>query len=361
MAIVVTLSAALTVILAIYLVERNLDETFVRAYPEQAPNLFCVDIQPHQREAFQGVVGHRVTFYPIIRARVSAVNGRPIDRAKERAKKRDNLARIFNLTYRQHLLSDESLQAGQSLFQDAWEGAQVSVLDEVLEMGPMKIGDTLTFKIQGVPLTARIASIRTRRGEAFSPFFYFVFPETVLAKAPQTVFAALRVAPHQVAPLQNRIVAHLPNVSVIDLSATMRTFADLMRRLSKVVRLFSLFSMAAGLLILVSAIVATRALRILESVYYTILGAKRGFVQRIFALESAMIALMSTAVAVLLAQGAALWLCKAVFEIPYRPFWASLVAMAAGTLVVVVAVGFWASRSILEQKPVTYLREQADG
>ena len=51
-----------------------------------------------------------------------------------------------------------------------------------------------------------------------------------------------------------------------------------MKQLSKVVRFFSILSIAAGILILVSTIFATRVERIVEAVYYKILGADKKFV-----------------------------------------------------------------------------------
>src|SRR5208337_4361010 len=128
----------------------------------------------------------------------------------------DNLAREFNLTYREGLLEDERLVAGKSLFRSDWPEMQVSVLDTVLKMGTMKIGDTITFRVQGIPIEARISSVRTRTRTALQPFFYFVFPDRVFKDAPQTFFTAVRVDKTRIAPLQNRIVARFPNVSIID-------------------------------------------------------------------------------------------------------------------------------------------------
>jgi len=176
-AIMVTLTASLSVIFAIYLIEQNLDRSYVQSYPADAPNLFVLDIQPSQREAFAALVGQPLTFYPVVRAQVTAVNDTPIDRRAEQAQRRDNLARTFNLTYRQTLLDDEKIIKGGRLFREDWTGPQVSVMDTVVEMHPMHVGDTVRFNIQGVPLTARISSIRTRTTDSLKPFFYFVFEE----------------------------------------------------------------------------------------------------------------------------------------------------------------------------------------
>jgi len=360
-AIIITLTASLAVIFANYLIERNLDAAFVQSFPEDVPNAYFLDIQPDQKEEFLRMTGRDTMLYPIVRARVAAINGDPVNREAERRKRRDNFARVFNLTYRHHLLADESFARGDRLFQPDGPAIQVSILDTVAEMHPMAVGDTITFKIQGVPLTAHISSIRTRRQHAsFSPFFYFVFPEKTLKEAPQTLFAAIKVPPDQLGALQGRIVARFPNISVIDVTQTIGVFTRLMNRLSGIIRSFSSFSMAAGLLILISAIYATRAERVLEAVYYKILGAGKRFVFKVFALENLLIGLLSSLLALAMAQAGALWVCKIKLDIGYQPFVLPSAVMVAATLLLVMGVGLTASRSIMKKRPAVFLREQTD-
>ena len=357
-AIMITLTVSLAVIFSDHLIERNLNATFVQSFPADSPNAFFVDIQPNQTEAFAAALARPIQFYPIVRARITAVNGEVVNRQREGEKRRDNLSRVFNLTYRDELLSDETLVDGDSLFRDDWTEPQVSIMDTVVDMRPMKIGDRISFKIQGVPLRARISSIRSRDSSSLSPFFYFVFSESVLAPAPQTLFAALRVTPDQLGQLQTDLVSRFPNISVIDMSQTIGILARLMARLSRIVRIFSLFSIAAGILILVSAVFATRAERVVESVYYKVLGAGKRFVFSVFALENMLIGLLSSTLALAMAQAGAWWVCHVKFDIGYQPFLTMSLAMVAATMTLVVAVGMTASRSIMAKKPVTYLREQ---
>ncbi len=358
--IVITLTVSLCVIFSIFLIEKNLDYTFVQSFPSNSPNLFFVDIQPDQKGPFSQIINRKVQFYPIVRARVTALNGQPINRQKEQKKRQDNLGRMFNLTYRSHLLIDEKIIAGDSLFRKDWTETQVSILDTVVHMKEMKVGDTLTFKIQGVPLKARIASIRSRDRESFSPFFYFVFQNKTLSEAPQTLFAAIRATQNQVGRLQNKIVTKFPNVSVIDISATIRTFARLMRQLSKIINFFSILSIISGILILVSAVFATRSERILESVYYKILGAPRSFVLKVLTLENLAIGLLSSVMALIMAQIATWMICRYILDISYRAFILSCIGIIFITVLLVIFIGFTASWSILTKKPVTYLREQPD-
>jgi putative ABC transport system permease protein len=354
--ILATLTASLTLIFAIFLTEKNLNATFVEAYPEDTPNLFFLDIQRDQTTPFSQIVGDQPEFYPIVRAKLMAINGEAIDPEKERQRKRDNLARPFNLTYRHHLLDDEKIIAGDGLFRPDGGNFQVSVLDRVAEIGNIRLGDHLRFKIQGIPLEAEVVSLRTRTRESMQPFFYFVFPEAVLWEAPQTIFTALRVPSEEIATLQNKVVRALPNVTVLDASRTIRQVADALGRFSQAIRFFTLFSMAAGILLVVSSIIATRAARIREAVYFKILGARRRFVVGVFSLENALLGASSAAGGLLLAQLISWVVCTRYFDIPYQTYPAASLAGLLVGIAAVMAVGLSASRAIMRRKPAQFLR-----
>ena len=324
------------------------------------PNLFLIDIQPDQVEPLTALLDRKPAYFPIIRARIRTVNGRPIDPAAERRRRGDNLAREFNLTYRDHLLEDEEMVQGGTLFQEASPGIQVSVMDTVARMAGLKLGDRVGFNIQGVPLEATVSSIRRRLSQSIRPFFYFVFPEPVLKKAPHTLFTALRIEPEAIADLQNRVVAQFPNISAIDATQTLKTLSRVMDKLSGIIRFFAIFSTSAGLLIVISSVLATRSARIREAVYYKVLGARNRFVVGVFALENSLIALISGLQALVLSQAASYLIGTWRLDIPVRPFWLSGLVMIGVTQVLVMGTGLLASRSILAQKPDEYLRNSQE-
>lgn len=361
--IIVTLSAALAVIFCIYLLEQNLNAAFVEAYPEDAPNVIFIDLQPDQLDPFGQLLGQKVDYYPSVRATILAINGQPIDVNQEEQRSGDNLARPFNLTYRDALLEDEAIQQGGALFPTenitgSAGPVPVSILDEVLEMHPFALGDRITFRIQGVPLEATVTSIRTRTAEEdFRPFFLFVFPTAILQSAPQTIFTATRLPAAEIPALRNRIVAALPNVTVIDITETVANAAAVADRLVQIIRFFTLFSVLAGVLIVISSVFATRQARIQEAVYYKVLGAKRSFVRQVFTVENLLLGLISALLALLMAQVGSWALCHYLFEINYQPALGASLLLVLATMGVVTAVGMAASGSILRSKPILILRE----
>ncbi len=354
--VIVTLTAALTVILAIGLLERTLDAQFVQSYPPDAPNLFFLDLQPAQLGEFAKTLGTPAEFYPVVVAQVAAINGAAIERERERRKPRDNFGRDFYLTYREALLADEELTRGPALFDSGIAGAQVSILEEVLEMAPLKIGDRMTFRVQGVSVDAVVSSIRRRTDASPRPFFYFVFPTAVLGKAPQTVFAAARVPKGETLPAQNRVAAAFPNVSVVDVGAAAAQAATLVARLSGIIRFFTLLGIVAGLLITASSVLATRRARLLEAVHYRILGASSRFVLLVFALEGALVGLASGVLALVFAQAITWGIATWRLNLRWHPFLSSSLAVVALTTLITIGVGLAASLPVLRRRPADFLR-----
>ncbi len=347
--------------MTIYLVENNLRGTYIDSFPADTPTLFSLDIQKDQKEGFRELVGDNVTLHPVIRARLLSVNGREVNRGKEMKKRRDNLAREFNLTYRDRLLEDEILVSGGTLFRKNGQGEsdiQVSVLDTVAEMGDMNIGDLLEFNIQGLMMEAEISSIRSRTRSMLYPFFYFIFPEKYLREAPQTYFAALHVESENISLLQNRITRNFPNISTINVGETAKEMGEMMQKLSKIINFFATFSILAGGLIIVSSIFATRLERIKEAVSYKILGADSRFVMRIFFLENVLLALLSSIFGIVIGQAAGWGLCHFFLEIRYAFGWDACFVLIGLTITLVATLGLFGSISIIRKKPGQFLRQQ---
>ncbi len=359
--IIVTLASALSVLLTIFLIQANLSGTYIESYPPDAPNLFFLDIQPSQKTAFSQAIGRQVELFPVIRARLVSINGEPVRQKKEPERRGDSLTREFNLTYRDTLLSDEVIKEGGGLYTKDASGKiplQVSILDTVADMGDIHLDDMLEFNIQGVPLKARVSSIRSRTKSRLYPFFYFVFPTEYLKDAPQTFFAALHIEKQAIAPLEAKINRAFPNISFINMADTAAELGKLTAKLITIVNFFAGFSILAGTLIMVGSIFATRLARIREAVYYKILGGGSRFVLLVFVHEHLLLGLFSSLLAVILAQTGSWALCRYLFDIGYSPHWLVSLLLVLATGMLVVLVGVLSSIGIIRQKPAIVLREQ---
>ena len=232
---------------------------------------------------------------PIVTMSLESVKGRTIDELRADSTFDMTFAhtREYRVTYRSDLSESETLVKGS--LADSVQGnplqtgapVPVSIESEIAnEELNVSIGDTLTFDVQGVPVNTVIASIREVDWQRIGTNFFVVFPPGVLEQAPQ-IFAVLSRTPSEdvSARVQSDLVQQFPNVSAIDLSLVLSTFDELFQRLSFVIRFMALFSIATGLIVLVSAVVVSRSQREQESVLLKTLGASRSTVFKITAIE----------------------------------------------------------------------------
>ena len=224
------------------------------------------------------------------------------------------------------------------------------------ELG-LKLGDSLEFDVQGVPVQAVVASLREVNWRRVQPNFFMLFPRGVLEEAPTMTVLTTRVdSPTDSASMQREVVKAFPNVSVIDLTLILETVDAIVGKVSFVIRFMALFTVLTGILVMVSALVSSHFQRVRESVLLRTLGASRAQIWRILAVEYGALGLLAAATGIVLALLAVWALSAWVFEVrfvpPLWPVLAGFVAMPALTLV----VGLFLSRSILRQPPLAILR-----
>src|SRR5690606_14838383 len=107
---------------------------------------------------------------------------------------------------------------------NADEPVPVSAEEGIARNLRLEIGDELVFDVQGVPVPARIASLREVDWRQLSPNFFFVFPPGSLEGAPAMHMIVTRVdSAEQSARLQRDVVRQFPNVSAADLRLILQT------------------------------------------------------------------------------------------------------------------------------------------
>lgn len=232
------------------------------------PSLFLFDIQEDQVEVLKGVLRNNSLdpdqVSPMIRARLTEVNDKPFDKGKgevQGTREEENEMRFrnrgFNLSYRAGLTPSETLLEGQDfteLKNDADNSiAQISMEYRFAERLSLKIGDTLTFDIQSIPVKGRIVNLRKVKWTTFQPNFFIVFQPGFLEGAPKTFLATLpHLTPEKKTELQNQIVEKLPNVSMVDVTQLVQRLKGIIDQMSLALTLMAYICLLVGLLVLYS-------------------------------------------------------------------------------------------------------------
>jgi len=353
-------------IVTLYLTQQSLLREVELAGSEGRPNLVFFDIQTDQREGIADLLEAKglptIQDVPIVTLRIKSVEGRTIEELKEDPEYRRArwaLSREYRCTYRGQLDSTETVVAGD--FEGTYtEGpVPVSIEAEIAERLNLSIGDPLEFDVQGIPVEARVGSIRTVAWRSFQPNFFIVFPTGILEEAPQFGVLVTRTeSASDSAEIQRDVVTGYPNVSAIDLSMVVETVESILDRLTFVIRFMALFSIATGLVVLTGAIVSGKYQRMKESVLLRTLGASRGQIRRIFFIEYFFLGALAALTGILLSLVGSWALTRFVFESQFVLEPLVVIGVLLGVVALTIGIGFANSRGILDQPPLAVLRAE---
>lgn len=329
------------------------------------PNMVLFDIQNEQRAGVRQLVDQYklpvVQEVPVVTMRLAAINGRTTEaiQADTSAKIPEwALTREYRVTYRDTLIDSEKLATGK-IMSNANGTPQISVEKGYLDRMKLKLGDTLTFNVQGAMIPTIVGGTREVDWNRVQSNFLVVFPNGVLEQAPQFAVLMTRIGDtQQSAAFQRDLVSRFPNVSAIDLGLILRTVDDILDKVSFVIRFMALFSILTGLLVLASSVIISRYQRMQESVLLRTLGASRRQILRIQAIEYLMLGLLAALSGIVMALGATWALAYFVFETPFTPNLWPLLAVAGVVTVLTLLIGLLNSRAVLVRPPLEVLRAE---
>ncbi len=329
----------------------------------QQPNMVLFDIQNEQIAGVRQLVKQQklpiVQEVPVVTMRLSDINGRTAE-----AMRKDTSAKVpdwaftreYRVTYRDSLITSEKIASGKAPYQ-ANGNVYISVEKDYLSRLRLKLGDTLNFNVQGAPIPTIVGGTREVDWNRVQTNFLIVFPAGVLEQAPQFHVLMTRVPNnHTSATLQRGLVSRFPNVSAIDLGLILKTVDEILGQISFVIRFMALFSILTGLLVLASSVVISKYQRLRESVLLRTLGASRGQILRITALEYGLLGLLAALSGILLSVAGTWALARFVFEVPYRPDLVPLIVVASVVTLLTVVIGVFNSREVLVRPPLDVLR-----
>ncbi len=353
---VTALGLALLALLLVSVVRDDLLRSWQQRLPGDTPNQFLVNIQQEQIEALQAFFaaqGHPpLTLWPMARGRLVGLNGKEVSAESfDDPETQRWINRDFNLSWTDTLSPDNKITEGRWWGRDSHGKAELSADQYAIERLHLKLGDTMTLDFAGEQQTFTITSFRTVKWDSFKPNFFLLAPPGAVSDAVPRQLLTSFYLPHERRPLLRELVEAFPNVTVIDVEALMNQVRNVIDRIVSAVEFLFVFTLAAGLTVLLAAIEGTRAERIRETALLRTLGASSGAIARGLIAEYAVLGLLAGGVAALAAQTLAWVLAAQVFNIPYGPrplLW--LIGAGSGALVVSL-LGWLSLRRVLKTPP----------
>ncbi|MEO8279226.1 MAG: FtsX-like permease family protein [Ideonella sp.] len=353
------LSVGMLALVLLVLLRTDLISSWRQATPPDAPNRFVINVQPEQGDAFKATLAdggvQRYDWFPMIRGRLVAINGAPVQGDRESDERAKRLVeREFNLSHAAQL-PDHNLVVGGKWV--AEEPGAVSVEEGLAETLGLKLGDVMRFDVAGQMIDARITSLRKVDWGSMRVNFFVMFPTARMTDVPVSYVAAFK-AP-AVAGFDNRLSREFPNITAIDVSASIAQVQRILDQVIRAVEFLFGFTLAAGLVVLFSAITATREARAREFAVMRALGASSRLLGQVQRAELLGIGALAGVLASL-AAGVVGWaLARYVFEFSWGASpWLPVIGGAAGAMLSLSA-GWWGLREVLRRPVIATLRTAA--
>ncbi|MCG6951167.1 MAG: FtsX-like permease family protein [Betaproteobacteria bacterium] len=359
---VASLALGLTAVLLLSFTRNDLVDAWRRAAPPDAPNRFVLGIQPDQLEAVKAFFAEQgiavPDLYPMVRGRLTAVNGVAVDGkdyAGERAKRL--VERAFNLSYAQTLPSHNQLAAGRWWPRGQGVPRELSVEEGIARTLGWKLGDALTFSVGSDSFTARITSLRRLRWDSMKVNFFVMAPPQLLSNYAASFVTAFHLAEGREVAM-NALAAQFPNLTVVDVGAAVRQAQAVIDQLITAVQFVFLFALGAGVLVLYSALVATEDERRREAALMRVVGASRRHVTGSQRVEFLAMGVLAGALATAGAAALGQLLARRVFELDLPPSAMLLVVGPLAGLALLSLNAWLSSRKVLRASPALTLREE---
>jgi len=302
-AIFICLLIGMTFTTFIYQLDGSLRKEFTKTDQSKRPGLFMFDLQDSQATKFLDLVNvqkwQQTIFAPMIRARLIKINQsftqkissqRESDFATREQQDSERMRdRGVNLSYRSNLSKSEEIVEGQFSQKTCDQNSalcEISLEEGYAKRVGLKLGDKLTFDISGVEFLGIVTSLRKVKWTSFEPNFFILFQAGAIDDAPKTYLTSFIVRSDQEKKLIFSKVAQLfPNVSLIDISETIKKITTIFDLMAMAIKFISLLSLFSALIVLMAVSFNHLELRKKEMVLFFMLGLKERFIQKIFVRE----------------------------------------------------------------------------
>lgn len=364
--VVLSLGLGLSLLVALTLIDGNLRRELTATVADQAPSFFFVDIQSHEREAFEGLLKAEapdgdLQSVPMLRGRIVSLNGIPSDQFVPKQDGSDWVLRgDRGITYEATLPENSTLTEGEWWPADYAGPPLVSMDAEAATDLGLTIGDTLAVNVLGREISAEIANLRDIEWQSMAINFVLVFSPNTFAGAPHSNLMTLgwdrEVTAETELALLKTVSNEFPTVTSVRVKDAISQVNALVEQLAWAIRGASSITLIASVLVLAGALAAGHRSRIYDAVILKTIGATRLRLIFAYGLEYAILGLVTALFAVMAGGVAAWYVITAIMGgsfvlMPLTATGAALIALA-----LTVGFGLIGTWRVLGEKPAPVLR-----
>jgi putative ABC transport system permease protein len=359
----VSVGLGLSTLAAVALIQGNVRQQVLDQVPANAPSFFFVDIQNDQLPRFEALVGAQpgvgeMHQMPSLRARVVAVDGVPADQVKATPDTRWALRGDRGLTYATAPPEGTRIVAGHWWPTD-YQGPPLLSFDANLAKGwGVGVGDTIRVNVLGRDIDLKIANLRDIAWRSLGLNFAMVASPGLLAHAPHTHIATVRVAEPDQGALLRAVTDALPNVTGIRVEEILRAVSDLLDKIATALAATGSITLLAGALVLAGAVASGQRRRTQEAVVLKTLGATRRQIRAAWLVEFGVLGLAAGVIAAFIGTAASYGVVRFLMDSEWAFLPGRLAATIGACVVLMLMFGYAGTASALRAKAAPLLRNQ---
>ncbi len=357
------LGAGLTVLATIALAQGDLRASLFDQLPKHAPSFYFIDIQPDEMQRFDAAVREvpsagEVRSLPSLRERVVAVDGVPAERVAATPGTRWALRGDQGLTIAATPPPGTHM-AGGRWWPAGYDGPPLLSFDAGLAAGwGVHVGSVIRLNVLGRDIDLRVASLRNVDWRSLQLNFAFVASPGLLSAAPHSMVAtvASNGLPAGDAAILTAVTDALPNVSGIRVADVLAQLGSIVGRLAWALAAIGGVALLSGALVLASTLAAAQRQRVAEAAVLRVLGATGPQLRAAWLVEFATLGLVAGTCAGCIGGGLSWLLMREVLRSRWIFLPWTLLGVAAGATVLMLAAGYLATRRALAASPAVLLR-----
>ncbi|MFN8670653.1 MAG: FtsX-like permease family protein [Candidatus Sericytochromatia bacterium] len=350
---IASLTLALSGIFLISLIQTNIEGNLQGPLKNKIPNLYIIDIQEDQvidiKKYFKNI-----NLFPNVRGRFMKLDDKNLQTSNEKLD--PELTREFNLTYRSDLIKGEKLYSGE------WHGnnqkMSVSVEKRFAERAKIKLGSKVEFMILGIPISAKVTSIRTVDSSQGLPFFFFVFSPDVLQDAPRAYFAYTNIDNKKLPQIQTDLIRKFPNLFLIPTGEVIKTIQSITDLILFSVTIVSFPALILGMILICSMLVSSAQERFKELLLFKVFGSEQKQIFNLYLYESTFFIIFSAIFATIFSLALTFILNKYFFNFDNFYLNYQILFMVFAILVFSVLFTIYLIKKMFVKTPSMLFREQ---
>src|SRR5262249_26784083 len=292
--VVISLGLGIALLVTVIAIEGNLRLQFLATLPANAPSFYFLDIPAEEAGDFDAFVraqapAAKIERVPMMRGRIVATNGEPIERLKPSPDTAWALQSDRGITFSDRLPTGSRLIAGEWWRQDYQGPPLVSFEQRIAEGLDLKIGDSVTVNVLGRNVTARVANLRAVDWQSLAINFVMVFSPATFRGAPNTEIATLAypagAAPDVELAMLKAVAQRFPTVTAVRVREALDAVGQTVTNLVFGIRAASALTLVIAVFVLAGALAAGHRQRVYDAVILKTLGATRMRLIAVYAVE----------------------------------------------------------------------------